>query len=77
MDGTLLPWSFAFGVTGAETLSLSHMNASGVNAVREFVHKLLFRVILKVGVLDDTLGSVEALVGPKSYLDVQKRRDIF
>ena len=26
---------------------------------------------------DDTLGSVEALVGPKSYRDVQKRRDLF
>ena len=58
-------------------VSLSHMNVSGVNDVREFVHKLLLRAILKVAVLNDTLGSVEALVGPNSHRDVQKRFDIF
>ena len=58
-------------------ISLSHMDASGVNDVRKFVHKLLFRTILKVAMFDNTLGSVEALVGPNSHRDVQKRRDIF
>ena len=58
-------------------VSLSHMDASGVNDVREFLHKLLLRAILKVAVLNDTPGSVEALVGPNSHRDVQKRYDLF
>ena len=58
-------------------VSLSHMNASGVNDVREVVHKLLLRAILKVAVLNDTPGSVEALVGPNRHRDVQKLYDIF
>ena len=48
-----------------------------MNDVRKFVHKLLFRTILKVAMFDDTLGSVEALVGPNSHRDVQKRQNIF
>ena len=58
-------------------VSLSHVNSSGVNDVREFVHKLLLRAILKVAVLNDTPGSVEALVGHNSHRDVQERYDIF
>ena len=58
-------------------VSLPHMDASGVFDVREFVHKLLLRAILKVAVLNDTLVSVKALVGPNSYRDVQKLFDLF
>ena len=54
-------------------VSLSHMNATGVDDVRKLVHKLLLRTILEVAVLNDTLASVEALVGPKSHRDIQKR----
>ena len=36
------------------------MNASGVNGVREFVHKLLLRAIQEVAMLDYTLVSVGA-----------------
>ena len=52
------------------------MDASGVNDVMKFVHRLL-RAIVKVAVLNDTLGSVEALVGPNSYRGVKKRFDFF
>ena len=54
-------------------LSLSHMNATGVDDVRKPVHKLLLRAILEVAVLNDTPESVEALVGPNSHRDIQKR----
>ena len=58
-------------------VSLSHMDASRVNDVRKFVHKLLFRTTLKAAMFDDTPGRVEALVGPNSHRDIQTRRDIF
>ena len=48
------------------------MNATGVDDVRKLVHKLLLRAILKIAVLNDTPGSVEALVGPNSHRDIQK-----
>ena len=53
------------------------MNATGVDDVRKLVHKLLLRAILEIAVLNDTPGSVEALAGPNSHRDVQKRYDIF
>ena len=58
-------------------VSLSHMNATGVDDVRKLVHKLLLREILKIAVLNNTPASVEALVGPNDHRDVQKRYDIF
>ena len=58
-------------------VSLSHVNATGGDDVRKLVHKLLLRAILEVTVLNDTPGSVEALVGPNSHRDVQERSDIF
>ena len=51
-------------------VSLSHMNATGVDDVRKLVHQLLLRTILEVAVLNDTLASVEALVGPNSHRDI-------
>ena len=57
-------------------VSFTHMDASGVNDVMKFVHRLL-RAIVKVAVLNDTPGSVEALVGPNSYRGVKKRFDCF
>ena len=44
-----------------------------MNHVREFLHKLFLRTVLEVATLDDMPGSVEALVRPNIYRNVQKR----
>ena len=49
---------------------LTHMNASGVDDILEILQKLFFHTDLELVMLDDTLGSVEALVRPNSYRDV-------
>ena len=54
-------------------VSFTHLNASGVDDVFKFLHKLSLRTALEVTMLNDALGNVKTLVRPNSYKDVQKR----
>ena len=48
-----------------------HMNAQVVDNIIEFLHNLFLRTVQEVAMLNDTLRSVETLLKPNSYMDIQ------